>query len=156
MGVESFTRQIQELTADLTGKPFDDTLAHDLNTRYAPSSKIFQDLVAACRDGIAEGWLCAREAGGIRYGRVIKPSPATHGFSVDVVDMNDVVGPHHVHPNGEIDLVMPIDDAAKFDGAGAGWVVYAPGSAHKPTVTAGRAIVLYLLPRGAIDFTASD
>jgi hypothetical protein len=49
---------------------------------------------------------------------------------------------------------MLIDAAAKFDGNGAGWVVYAPGSAHKSTVTAGRAIVLYLLPGGAIDFSA--
>lgn len=155
MGVESFTRQIQELAADLAGKPLDDTLARDLNTRYPPSSKIFQDLVAACRDGIAGGWLCAREAGGIKYGRVIKPSPATYGFSVDVVDMDDIVGPHHGHPNGEIDLVMPIEDTARFDGNGAGWVVYPPGSAHKPTVTAGRAIVLYLLPGGAIDFGAA-
>ena len=28
-----------------------------------------------------------------------------------------------------------------------------PGSAHRPTVAAGRALVLYLLPQGAIEFT---
>ena len=38
-----------------------------------------------------------------------------HGFSVDVVDMDNVVGPHHAHPNGEIDLVMPMDADARFD-----------------------------------------
>ena len=43
--------------------------------------------------------------------------------------------------------------AARFDGHGAGWVVYGPGSAHSPTVTGGRALVLYLLPQGAIEFT---
>lgn len=155
MGVESFTRQIRDLTADLAGRPLDDALAADLNSRYPPTSKVFRDLAASCRDGIAEGWLCAREAGGIRYGRVIKPGSETQGFSVDVVDMTDVVGPHHAHPQGEIDLVMPIDGNARFDGSGAGWVVYGPGSAHRPTVTAGRAIVLYLLPGGAIDFTAA-
>jgi hypothetical protein len=37
---------------------------------------------------------------------VIKATPGTHGFSVDVVDMSDCIGPHHVHPNGEIDLIM--------------------------------------------------
>jgi hypothetical protein len=28
-----------------------------------------------------------------------------------------------------------------------------PGSAHRPTVSQGRALVLYLLPQGRIDFT---
>jgi hypothetical protein len=28
-----------------------------------------------------------------------------------------------------------------------------PGSAHRPTVSQGRALVLYLLPNGKIDFT---
>ena len=32
-------------------------------------------------------------------------------------------------------------------------LVYPPGSAHRPTVTQGRALVLYLLPEGRIDFT---
>ena len=54
---------------------------------------------------------------------------------------------------GEIDLVMPLEPEAQFDGHGAGWVVYGPGSAHHPTVTRGRALVLYLLPAGAIEFT---
>jgi hypothetical protein len=54
---------------------------------------------------------------------------------------------------GEIDLVMPLSGPARFDGRGAGWVVYGPGSAHRPTVRGGKALVLYLLPGGAIDFT---
>jgi hypothetical protein len=97
--------------------------------------------------------MCEREAGGIRYGRVIKPGPHTHGFSVDVVDMPPIVGPHHSHPNGEIDLVLPLETDARFDGRGAGWLVYGPGSSHHPTVSGGRALVLYLLPNGAIEFT---
>jgi hypothetical protein len=72
---------------------------------------------------------------------------------VDVVDMTDVAGPHHTHPLGEIDLIMPIDAEARFDGQGAGWLVCPPGSAHPPTVTGGRALVLYLLPEGRIEFT---
>jgi hypothetical protein len=58
-----------------------------------------------------------------------------------------------VHPLGEIDLVMPIDESARFDGSPAGWVVYPPGSAHRPTVSHGRSLVLYLLPEGRIEFT---
>ena len=97
--------------------------------------------------------MCAHEAGGIRYGRIFKPDAELHGFSVDVVDMDDVVGPHHAHPNGEIDLVMPQKGNALFDDQPAGWVVYPPGSAHRPTVSNGRALVMYLLPEGSIEFT---
>ena len=92
--------------------------------------------------------MCNREGGGIRYGRVVKPTDATHGFSVDVVEMNDLKGPHHRHPNGEIDMIMPLDGMAKFDGRGKGWLVYPPDSAHSPTVSEGKALVLYLLPQG--------
>ena len=48
---------------------------------------------------------------------------------------------------------LPVDATATFDGQGAGWVVYGPGSAHSPTVAGGRVLVLYLLPQGAIEFT---
>jgi hypothetical protein len=124
-----------------------------LNRDFGAASDWFASVTALCHRGIVEGWLCGREAGGIRFGRPVKEGEATHGMSVDVVEMEDVVGPHHAHPNGEIDLVMPVDAGAKFDGRGAGWKVYGPGSAHQPTVTGGKAIVLYLLPGGAIEFT---
>lgn len=149
----AFDQRMQELARFVSGKPLDQALADELNTQYAPGSTAFEELATLCRQGVAEGWLCPHEAGGIRYGRVIKPSPEMNGFSVDVVEMHDVVGPHHRHPNGEIDLVMPTEGNAQFDGHGAGWVVYGPGSAHRPTVTQGRALVLYLLPEGAIEFT---
>jgi hypothetical protein len=97
--------------------------------------------------------MCEREHAGIRFGRVIKPSQDTHGFSVDVVQMENIVGPHHAHPNGEIDMIMPSQGDARFDGAEKGWLVYPPASAHNPTVTEGSAYVLYLLPDGAIEFT---
>ena len=48
---------------------------------------------------------------------------------------------------------MALDCEAIFDDHGAGWVVYGPGSSHNPTVTDGRALVLYLLPEGKIEFT---
>lgn len=153
-GKENFKALISELTATIAGRPLDAALEADLNTRYPAGSAAFRDIVEACKAGVAEGWMCSREAGGIRYGRVIKAGDETHGFSVDVVDMDDVVGPHHRHPNGEIDLVMPLTEDAKFDGRGAGWMVYGPGSAHPPTVSGGRAYVLYLLPGGAIEFTS--
>ena len=141
------------LTARLAQRALDAALQDWLNAEYGAGSDAFARLQRICAAGVAEGWLCQREAGGVRYGRVFKPDASLHGFSVDVVDMVDVVGPHHVHPQGEIDLVMPLDAGARFDGQGAGWLVYGPGSAHPPTVTGGRALVLYLLPGGAIEFT---
>jgi len=142
-----------QFTAPLAGRALDATLAAELNREHGPGSAAYEALFAACRAGVAAGWMCHREAGGIRYGRVLEPTPATQGFSVDVVDMNDCAGPQHAHPNGEIDLIMPTEGDARFDGHAAGWVVYGPGTTHRPTVSGGRALVLYLLPGGAIDFT---
>ncbi len=153
MNKDQFQTLIAQVTGEIAGRPLDDGLADFLNQRFPADGAEFQAIAAACREAVAAGWMCEREHGGIRFGRVIKPTPALHGFSVDVVEMADVVGPHHVHPNGEIDLIMPLAGDAKFDGHGAGWHVYGPGSAHCPTVAGGRAHVLYLLPQGAIEFT---
>ena len=153
MTPEDFRAAIQPVAADVGGRTPDKTLAEYLNTTFPADGEVYRRIFDACREAIADGWMCNREAGGIKFGRVVKPAPDMKDFSVDVVDMNDVVGPHHVHPNGEIDLVMPIDASATFDGHGAGWVVYGPGSAHRPTVRGGRALVLYLLPQGAIEFS---
>ena len=88
-------------------------------------------------------------------GRIMNAGPETHGFSVDVVQMDEIVGPHHRHPTGEIDMIIPETQGAEFDGHGEGWLVYGPDSAHSPTVTNGRATVLYLLPGGQIEFTGA-
>jgi hypothetical protein len=141
------------LTAKLADRALDAGLQTWLNTEYGPTTEGYRALHTACRAGVAEGWLCDREGGGLRYGRIFKPAPELQGFSVDVVDMSDIAGPHHSHPLGEIDLIMPIDAGACFDDHAAGWLVCPPGSAHHPTVTQGRALVLYLLPQGRIDFT---
>ena len=153
MTPEAFRAQLAALTSALAGRPLDAGLDDWLNREHGAGSATYTALQSACVAGAAAGWLCNREGGGIRYGRVFKPADDLHGFSVDVVDMRDIAGPHHVHPNGEIDLVMPIEGDARFDGRPAGWVVMPPGSAHRPTVSAGRALVLYLLPQGAIEFT---
>lgn len=149
----AFRQRLAGLTAQLAGRPLDAMLNAWLNVEHGPTSATYLGLKASCEQGVAEGWLCDREGGGIRYGRIFKPAPDLAGFSVDVVDMKDLAGPHHTHPNGEIDLLMPIEGEATFDGRPAGWIVYPPGSAHRPTVAQGRALVLYLLPEGRIDFT---
>ena len=153
MSPTHFRNNIAELTTQLAGRPLDAALGAWLNAEHGPASITYIGLKQACEAGVAAGWLCDREGGGIRYGRIFKPADDLHGFSVDVVDMKDIAGPHHAHPNGEIDLIMPIEGEAQFDGHPAGWLVCPPGSAHRPTVSNGRALVLYLLPQGSITFT---
>jgi hypothetical protein len=152
--VRSFQSLIAQLTAEIAGAPLDTALEAHLNANHGPGSYLYDAIAAACRIGVRDGWMCDREAGGLRYGRVLKATDATHGFSIDVVDMADMAGPYHTHPNGEIDLIMPLTEGALFDGCPAGWCVYDARSGHRPTVTRGRALVLYLLPQGAIDFSA--
>ena len=153
MSPAEFRQQIAQMTALLANRPLDADLDAWLNAEHGVESASYRQLKQTCVAGVAEGWLCNREGGGIRYGRIFKPADDLHGLSVVVVDMTDIAGPHHVHPNGEIDLIMPLDEGAQFDGRPAGWLVCPPGSAHQPTVSSGRALVLYLLPQGSIEFT---
>ena len=150
-----FKTRLVAVTAQIHNRPLNSALGEWLNAHLGTDTTTYRELKQSCEEGVAQGWLCKYEGGGLRYGRIFKPAEDLHGFSVDVVDMKDVAGPHHVHPEGEIDLIMPLTAGALFDGHPAGWCVYGPGSAHAPTVTAGRALVLYLLPQGAIQFTQS-
>jgi hypothetical protein len=144
---------IQPITRFASGRVLDKSLERDLNQAFPPQGDDFKAINAACHAGIAAGWLCTDGNAQRRFGRIFEPAEATGGFSVDVVDITDLVGNHHRHPTGEIDMIMPVTAAAQFDGHGAGWLVYAPGSGHRPTVTAGRALILYLLPEGRIEWT---
>jgi hypothetical protein len=148
-----FHQLLRPVMAFCAARDVDEDLAAALNESFPPDGDTFLAVRRACQDAVTAGWMCDREHGGIRFGRVIKPGPDSDGFSVDVVHMDEVVGPHHRHPKGEIDMIMPLTPGAKFDGHGAGWVVYPPGSEHPPTVSDGAALVLYLLPEGAIEFS---
>ena len=148
-----FKARLSAVTAQIHERPLNSTLDEWLNTNLGTDTPTYRELKQSCEEGVAQGWLCKYEGGGLRYGRIFKPSEDLHGFSIDVVDMENVAGPHHTHPHGEIDLIMPIEGDATFDGRPAGWLVCPPGSAHRPTVSQGRALVLYFLPNGDIQFT---
>lgn len=107
---------------------------------------------AAVHQAAAEGWLTPKEAGGVRFGRLTKPTPEARGFSIDAVEMDGPAAGPHTHPRGEFDLCFPVDADARFDGRGTRWVVYPPGSRHVPTVTGGTMRILYFLPGGEIVF----
>ncbi|OMH29194.1 DUF4863 family protein [Motiliproteus sp. MSK22-1] len=153
MNINQFEKLIAVVTSYLSEDTLNRSMAKQLNTQFPAEGEHFLKIKQACQQAISEGWMCQHEAGGIRYGRVIKPGQKTHNFSVDVVMMKDLKGPHHCHPLGEINMIMPITPGARFDGHSAGWWVYPPGSSHHPTVTEGEALVLYLLPQGSIEFS---
>jgi len=88
----------------------------------------------------------------VRWSRVSKATPESADFSIDAVDMNGP-GPHHAHPGGEVNWCVALEGDPRFDGQPAGWVVMPPGSAHVPTVSGGRMLIVYLLPGGKIEFT---
>lgn len=155
MALEEFRQQVKVITDFIGSAVVDKTLEQRLNNQFPYSGELCQRIKALCLMGIEQGWLCQYEHKGLRYGRVIKPEVDMQGYSVDVVDMDNLAGPEHRHPTGEIDLIMPLDERAQFDLHSEGWLVYEKDSVHSPTVTGGRAIVLYLLPNGAIEFTQS-
>ena len=150
---DKFDRLIASVVEAIGERPLDATLETHLRQTFPADGSVYSQLAALSEQGVTEGWLCQRAAGGIRFGRALKPGGPAGYFSVDVVEMHDIKGPHHVHPEGEIGLIAPIDAEARFDGMSSGWYVYPAGSDHWPTVTGGRAFILYLLPHGAIEFT---
>jgi hypothetical protein len=99
-----------------------------------------------------EGWLAPRQATDtLRFGRLAKPGPETAGMSIDVVDMRGA-GAGHTHPNGEASLCFALEGAPTFMGQPPGWVLARPGSHHVPEVLGGRMLIVYFLPRGAMEW----
>ena len=153
MNVEEFKTLMAPVTGAVAGKPVDAALEDALNRQFPNDGPVFKDIEKACHDAIEAGWMCSQGGEGRRFGRVIEAGPESGDLSVDVVQLRDIVGPHHRHPNGEICMTMPVTPSARFDGNPRGWKVYGPNTAHRPTVTGGEALVLYLLPGGKIEFT---
>jgi hypothetical protein len=153
MNVENFQQLLKPVTDYVSSQAVDSALAENLNRRFPQDGETFTAIEAACHEAISEGWMCAQGGEGRRFGRVIEASEETACLSVDVVDLKNIVGPHHRHPTGEICMIMPVTEGARFDGMPRGWCVFEPGSDHRPTVTHGQALVLYMLPDGKIEFT---
>ena len=150
-----FQSLVRRVTDSIAGAALDGALERRLNQEYPAGGEWYRSVEAACHEAIAEGWMCTEGSGRRKFGRIFEPTPDLAGFSVDVVDIDDLVGNYHRHPTGEIDLIMPATADATFDARGAGWLVYAPGSGHRPTVKRGRAVILYLLPQGRIEWVTT-
>ncbi len=153
MNLDQFQKLLAPITDFVSGETLNLSLADKLNARFSADSDIFNAIESACQQAIADGWMCSQGSRGRRFGRVIEATESTGMLSVDVVNLENIVGPHHFHPKGEVCMVMPLTDNAQFDNTGRGWCVFEPGSSHRPTVTDGEALVLYMLPDGEIEFT---
>jgi hypothetical protein len=153
MNVTEFQSLLRPVANHIADRRIDEHLEDALNQQFPPGSDVFEAIENACHQAISEGWMCSQGTKGRRFGRIIEPSIETHMLSVDVVDLTDIIGPHHRHPDGEICMIMPVTTGALFDEKGRGWCVYEPESGHHPTVTNGEALVLYMLPGGHIEFT---
>ena len=93
----------------------------------------------------------AEEAGGGEGGGADPGAPGDEREALAAVGDEGPDG-EHGHPGGEVCMVLPITPGAQFDGTDRGWCVFEPGTAHHPTVTNGRALILYMLPDGKIEF----
>jgi len=153
MNIDQFQTLLKPVTDFVSGQAVSHELAEELDRRFPGDGETFKTIEAACHAAIADGWMCTQGTEGRRFGRIIEAGDETGGLSVDVVDLKDIVGPHHRHPTGEICMIMPVTEGARFDGMERGWCVNEPGSEHRPTVTDGEALVLYMLPEGKIEFT---
>jgi hypothetical protein len=118
---------------------------------------------------VKEGWAADIELAGPRYrrGQLAVPCAQTFFFSATVVLMDStdsaqgnpecsLRGGYHLHPYGEFNLVIPLDEAASLLGpngwCAGGWTAPSPGSHHFPEVKGGAVISLALLPAGRIVF----
>ena len=124
-----------------------------LTERLDPQGAEGQALSQALCGLLEAGEVADRGEPPVRWSRVAKAGPDTGAFSIDVVHMNGA-GPRHTHHEGEVNWCIALSGEPRFDGHGAGWVAFPPGSTHVPTVEGGEMLIVYLLPNGAVEFHA--
>ncbi len=125
-----------------------------LEQAYPSRGPAAQVLRTALLQAVQDGVICDRGKDAIRYSRLCKPDATPHDVSVDFVWMTGP-GIHHRHPRGEVNLGFAVEGDPRFDGQPEGWIVFAPGSQHVPTVTGGRMLIAYFLPGGAVEWISA-
>ena len=98
--LEHFRKLMQPITQTISQSHVDADLEARLNRAFPPSSDTFRQIERACHAAIGAGWMCSQGSEGRRFGRVVEPCGETGNLSIDVVDLTDIVGPHHRHPTG--------------------------------------------------------
>ena len=70
MTPDPLREQMSQLTARISGRRLDARLDDWFNAQHGVGSATIASSVNPCLDGASEGWLCDRESGVFRYGRV--------------------------------------------------------------------------------------
>jgi len=96
-----------------------------LNATYGPQTALYKDLARLITDGVTDGWAANIEVTGPTYRRseIQAPTAKLNYFSITAVYMNSVErlrGQYHLHPYGELNLVVPLDPGAVLAGP-LGW-----------------------------------
>ena len=102
MDLQHFKTLVKPVVEAISQAKIDPGLETRLNATFPPSSATFRNIENACHEAIKSGWMCNQGSEGRRFGRVLEPSVETDDLSIDVVDLTDIVGPHHRHPTGEV------------------------------------------------------
>ncbi|SIT47584.1 conserved hypothetical protein [Paraburkholderia piptadeniae] len=146
---------LRGLCEDIRSMPLDAALEVRLNRKYGEGTASYARLAQLLKLGVEEGWAAYADIEGKDYrrGRIAEPSHETSDMSVESGLLRDVKGQYHCHTKGEINMIVPLEEGAQFCGHGAGWRVFPPMSEHFPTVT-GRALMMYFLPGGEIEYRA--
>lgn len=132
--------------ANLT-KP--DLTKSSLMSKYPLSGDYLAEVRRLCERGMEDGWLCPGENGESRSARVAGTS-TWFPFSIEA---SYLAGVHEAHasPKGEVGLCFPVGGKPKYCGEDPGWVVFQPGSKHRPEASGGTMFMLSFLPDGAIE-----
>jgi hypothetical protein len=158
----AFLKEIQDLTPGTE-------VEHWLNREHGPGSALYEQLSYLIKAGVDEGWAASTEVRGPKYrrSRICEPSAETLNFSITAVYMDSagnsqgnpessLRGDYHLHPYGEFNLVVPLNEGAALAGPNGwcygGWTAPAPGSHHYPEVKGGAVIALFFLPAGRISY----
>ena len=146
---------VGEVLSDLEGRPLDADMESHLNERFGPRTSTYRRLCDLLSAGVEEGWAAYVDIQGPNYrrGRLAEPSDKTAQMSIESALLQDVKGQYHCHTLGEINMIIPLEPDGQFCGHGAGWKVFPPMSEHFPTVR-GRALMMYFLPQGKIEYKA--
>lgn len=157
-----FLQEIKDMTASSEVEQW-------LNTKYGVDSALYKELSRLITLGVRNGWAADVEVAGSRYrrSRIGEPSAETFFFSITAVLLDSTDNsqtnpegsfraPYHLHPYGEINLVVPLNEGAALAGPNGwcygGWTTPGPGSHHFPEVKGGAVISLTFLPAGRIAF----
>lgn len=161
----AFLEEVRDMTAGTETERW-------LNRRYGPDSELYRTLARLVRHGVQDGWAANVEVDGPKYrrSRIAEPSARTGWFSITAVYMDStgntqgnpdgaLRGQYHIHPYGELNLVVPLNEGAALNGPNgwceAGWTAPAPGSHHYPEARGGAVIALFFLPAGRIAYPAT-